>query len=93
MNWSRTLSDGKPVLADDYSAEIATDAGMKQVIRQSTSLSGPFNFREMQPGQYFIRVAAKGAAPARSATYRFEIPAGWGITAIDIPSALKPVGP
>lgn len=93
MNWSRTLSDGNAVQAESYSAEIATDPDMMHMIRQSKSLAGPFNFGEMRPGRYFIRVAAKGPTLARSKTYRFEIPVDWGTTAIDVPSALKGMGP
>ncbi len=92
LNWAGTLPGGQTVQAESYSAEVATDAQLTRIIGRPTSRSGPFNLGELKPGRYFIRLSAAGKPGAISETYRIEIPAGWGVSTIDVPSALQRAG-
>lgn len=93
LSWVGQQANGQALTADSYSAVLASDAALSQAARsvaatpQTAGKAPSLNLGDLMPGVYFIRLTSKDGA--RSATYRFELTANWGVTQFDQTSALQ----
>ena len=93
LSWVGQQAGGAPLTADSYSAVVASDAALTQAARsvpntaQMAGKAPSLNLGELKPGVYYVRLASKEGL--RSATYRFELSANWGVTQFDQTSALQ----
>lgn len=93
LSWVGQQANGQALTADSYSAVVASDAALTQATRsvaatpQAAGKAPSLNLGDLKPGVYFIRLTSKDGA--RSATYRFELTANWGVTQFDQTSALQ----
>ncbi len=87
---------GQPMADGAYSALVARDEALTQVVTNSdTAVAGRgprLDLGNLTPGVYFIRLRSKVAQGATdSEIYRFEIPANWGKSVFDLTSSLQSV--
>ena len=89
--------NGQPFTGSNYSAVVARDEALTQVVANSDKEvpgRGPrLALGDLKPGVYFIRLSSKAAqgGTMNSAIYRFEIPANWGRSVFDMTSSLQDV--
>ncbi len=94
LAWSGALPDGLAVAADSASAEVSTDALSAHVISRPTGSANQLDLGDLKPGRYFIRITTAGAGGQLvSETYQLDVPGNWGVTVLELASALQPVGP
>ncbi|MES2414882.1 MAG: FecR domain-containing protein [Pseudomonadota bacterium] len=96
LGWIGQQSNGQPMAEGTYSALVARDEALSQVVSNSdTAVAGRgprLDLGNLQPGVYFIRLSSKATqGPTNSEIYRFEIPANWGKSVFDLTSSLQPV--
>jgi hypothetical protein len=96
LGWIGQQSNGQPMAEGAYSALVARDEALTQVVTNSdTAVAGRgprLDLGNLQPGVYFIRLRSKVAQGATdSEIYRFEIPANWGKSVFDLTSSLQAV--
>ncbi len=82
--------DGTPLAAGSYSAEVATDAAMNNIVARPSAQAPQLMLGDLKPGVYYIRLRSGGLAPDAE-LYRFELPGNWGATVFDVGSALQRV--
>ena len=93
LSWVGQQAGGATLTADSYSAVVASDAALTQAARsvpntaQMAGKAPSLNLGELKPGVYYVRLASKEGL--RSAIYRFELTANWGVTQFDQTSALQ----
>ena len=93
LSWVGQQAGGQPLTADSYSAVVASDAALTQAARSvpsATQISGKspsLNLGDLKPGVYYVQLTSKEGL--RSAIYRFELSANWGVTQFDQTSALQ----
>ena len=93
LGWVGQQAGGLPLTADSYSAMVASDAALTQSARsvpsaaQISGKSPSLNLGDLKPGVYYVQVTSKEGL--RSAIYRFELSANWGVTQFDQTSALQ----
>ncbi|MES2910784.1 MAG: hypothetical protein V4718_05320, partial [Pseudomonadota bacterium] len=96
LGWIGQQSNGQPMAEGVYSALVARDEALTQVVTNSdTAVAGRgprLDLGNLTPGVYFIRLRSKVAQGATdSEIYRFEIPANWGKSVFDLTSSLQAV--
>ena len=101
LSWIGQQSNGQPFVGSGYSAVVARDEALKDVVTTGKEISGgstKLSLGDLKPGVYFIRLrgqqAASGSTPASpldSEIYRFEIPRNWGRSVFDLTSSLQAV--
>ena len=101
LGWIGEQSNGQPLTGGQYSALVARDEALTQPVAASASPlagRGPrLDLGDLKPGVYFIRLRSQAAAPDNreitidSEIYRFEIPANWGRSVVDMTSPLQAV--
>ncbi|MES1978884.1 MAG: FecR domain-containing protein [Pseudomonadota bacterium] len=96
LGWIGQQSNGQPMAEGTYSALVARDEALSQVVTNSaTALAGRgprLDLGNLQPGVYFIRLSSKAAQGVTdSEIYRFEIPANWGKSVFDLTSSLQAI--
>lgn len=97
LGWIGQQANGQPFTGSNYSAVIARDEALTQVVStadKEVAGRGPrLSLGDLKPGVYFIRLSGKAAqgGTMNSATYRFEIPANWGRSVFDMTSSLQDV--
>jgi hypothetical protein len=106
LSWIGQQSNGQPFVGSGYTALVARDEALKDVITTATKeVTGGGNklvLGDLKPGVYFIRLSGKPAHSSATATasasnvmdseiYRFEIPSNWGRSVVDLTSSLQAV--
>ncbi len=96
LGWTGQQANGQPMPEGAYSAVVARDEALSQVVATPDTATPGRNPRldlgNLQPGVYFIRLSNKAATgTTNSEVYRFEIPANWGKSVFDLTSSLQPV--
>ena len=106
LSWIGQQSNGQPFLGSGYSAVVARDEALKEVVTTSakevTGGGTKLVLGDLKPGVYFIRLSGKPAQSSATATasasnvmdseiYRFEIPSNWGRSVFDLTSSLQAV--
>ena len=106
LNWTGQQSNGQPFVGSGYSAVVARDQALKDVVTTSAKeVPGggtKLVLGDLKPGVYFIRLSGKPAQISAAATastsnimdseiYRFEIPSNWGRSVFDLTSPLQAV--
>ena len=93
LSWVGQQASGALLTADSYSAVVASNAALTQAARtvpsaaQIAGKSPSLNLGELAPGIYYVQLTSKEGM--RSAIYRFELSANWGVTQFDQTSALQ----
>ncbi|MDB5966137.1 MAG: hypothetical protein JWQ72_2637 [Polaromonas sp.] len=97
LGWVGVQADGQPLAGGTFSAVVARDEALSQVVVNADRAvpgRGPrLALGDLKPGVYYIRLRsalAQGGA-MDSETYRFEIPANWGRSVFDLTSTLQAV--
>ena len=96
LNWTGLLS-GQPMIGNvaisGYSAVVAQDRALAQVVVTAEAESERVTLGDLQPGAYFIQLRSKMAQGGTldSELYRFDVPAGWGESVFRVNSVLEPV--
>jgi hypothetical protein len=106
LSWIGQQSNDQPFVGSGYSAVVARDEALKDVVTTSAkAVAGSGNklaLGDLKPGVYFIRLSgrpAQSSATAAASTanvmdseiYRFEIPSTWGRSVFDLTSSLQAV--
>ncbi|MES2511892.1 MAG: FecR domain-containing protein [Pseudomonadota bacterium] len=96
LGWIGQQSNGQPMADGAYSALVARDEALTQVVTNAdTAVAGRgprLDLGALTPGVYFIRLRSKVAQGVTdSEIYRFEIPANWGKSVFDLTSSLQAV--
>ena len=97
LGWTGQQASGEPFAGSAYSAVIARDQTLLQVVikadREVPGRGRRLALGDLKPGVYYIRLSGKLAQGAMldSETYRFEIPANWGKSIFDMTSPLQAV--
>ena len=93
LSWTGQQSNGQPMPASGYTAVLARDLALTQVIASVENSSPLLDLGDLKPGVYYIRLRSKPAAGAGmdSETYRLEISGNWGFSVFEQLSALQSV--
>ncbi|MCY1165858.1 MAG: FecR domain-containing protein [Pseudomonadota bacterium] len=97
LSWIGQQSNGQPMTGGSYSALVARDEALTQVVanaeREVPGRGPRLELGDLKPGVYFIRLRSKPAqgGATDSEIYRFEIPANWGKSVFDQTSSLQAV--
>lgn len=97
LGWTGQQAGGKPLTGTSFSAVVARDEALQQVVvqtdREAPGRGPQLALGDLKPGRYFIRLTGKliQGGSLVSETYRFEIPANWGKSVFDLTSSLQVV--
>ena len=106
LSWIGQQSNGQPFVGSGYTALVARDEALKDVVSTTTqevAAGGTkLSLGDLKPGIYYIRLRGKPAQSSTTATasasnvmdseiYRFEIPNNWGRSVFDLTSSLQSI--
>lgn len=93
LRWSSQQSNGQPMPVSGYSAVLARNQALTQVVSSAEGSTSQLDLGNLQPGVYFIRLRSKprGEAGMDSETYRLEVSTNWGSSVFELLSALQPL--
>ncbi len=91
LSWLGQQAGGLAMADSNYSAVLARDAALTQVISTAQGNDGKASLvlGDLKPGVYYIRM--QNATGLRSETYRLELSGNWAQTEFDKTSALQAV--
>lgn len=91
LSWIGQQAGGQAMADSNYSAVLARDAALTQVISNAQGNDGKPSLvlGDLKPGIYYIRM--QNAAGLRSETYRMELSGNWAQTEFDKASVLQAV--
>lgn len=93
LSWTGQQTNGQPMPASGYTAVLARDQALKQVVTSAEGSAPVLDLGDLKPGVYFIRLRSRPAAGAGmdSEIYRFELSGNWGYSVFEQLSALQSV--
>lgn len=91
LSWIGQQASGQAMADSNYSAIVARDAALTQVLGTPQSNDGKpsLDLGDLKPGIYYIRL--QNAAGLRSQTYSLELSGNWAQTEFDKTSALQTI--
>ena len=91
LSWLGQQAGGQVMAGSNYSAILARDAALTQVIGTAQGNDGKPSLvlGDLKPGTYYIRM--QNAAGLRSETYRLELSGNWAQAEFDKASALQAI--
>ena len=92
LAWSGVQADGRPLIANSYSVEVARDQAFTQLVARTEGERQRLVLGALTAGTYFVRIHARvDGRLIESDPYTFELSAGWGVSVFDLPSALRSI--
>lgn len=89
--WTGLQPNGQSMRSTDYTAVLASDRTMSQVVMNAQTNTYRMTLGDLKPGVYYIRLRSQQTQDGSliSEIYRFELPDNWGQGVFNLTSALQ----